>query len=553
MGFSCFRRFLFFLLPPMVCLFFPPLLSGQNINDIMGDTFEETTGRGLVIRTKPSSARVFIDGIERGQTPLVINNLAEGEYYIRLVKDGCRDRRFKITLSASSRLVVSIELEAAAGQVLFRFQKAEGSPPEEQLPLHPVIIADGERTAVYPEFGDTPILSLPVGYRTIQIRAFGWIEAAKTVYVREGELITAIFTLSPAPFTLSRGSVSRPRFNPANSGSLGITEFRFEVSAPGKGVLTVKDQEERVVYQAGLGPFRTWSQSISWDGRGTGGEPLPEGRYRAFIETEAFAGETSPPAAQTLVLETEINSSLVIYPLSLQGVLAGLLFAPMTGSLPRGSFQIEAGLFFGRTAPGERAFSSLPFDTGIRFSPLNRLEITALLNALPKFDGAAALGGGGSLKYVFLHNGEGPYPLGIAAGLSYTWAENGAAPIGPGTGMGFYSPLSWSFDSLTLIFSPGIQWPIPYDLVPRPVLSGGIHYQGTYFTAGFSLKQEFNFSEHSRSGQDERNRNPAFLQAGGELKWYPPPSNLVFTLSGGLWHTDYQTGGFGGLGIGLIY
>ncbi|MDR1278626.1 MAG: PEGA domain-containing protein, partial [Treponema sp.] len=548
MSFSCFRRFLFFLLLPVLCGFFPPLLSGQNISDITGDTLEETAGSGLVIRTKPIGARVFIDGIERGQSPLVMNNLKEGEYYIRLVKEGYRERRFKITLSASSRLVVSIELETAAGQVLFRFRKAEGSPPEEQLPLRPVIIADGETAAVRPEFGETPVLSLPVGYRTIQVRAFGWMEAVKTVYVREGELSTAVFTMSPAPFTMSRGTVSRPRFNPANSGSLGLTEFRFEVSAPGRGVLTIKDQAEQVVYRAVLGPFRTWSQSISWNGREAGGAPLPEGRYRAFIETEALPWDGSAPAAQSLVLETEINSSLIIYPLSFQGILAGLLFAPAPVTLPSGSFQIEANLFFGGTAPGERAFSTLPFDVGIRFSPLNRLEITALLNALPRFDGAAALGGGGSLKYVLLHSGEGRLPLGLAAGISYAWAENGAAPIGPGTGMGFYCPLSWRFDPLTLIFSPGIQWPIPHDLVTRPILSGGLHYQGAHFTAGFSLRQEFNVTRDPGSGRDARNRSPLFLQAGGELKWYPPPSNLVFTLSGGLWHNGSQTGGFGGLG-----
>jgi hypothetical protein len=38
---------------------------------------------------------------------------------------------------------------------------------------------------------------------------------------------------------------------------------------------------------------------------------------------------------------------------------------------------------------------------------------------------------------------------------------------------------------------------------------------------------------------------------GGEVKIFP--SNLVFTLLGGAWFRGAETGGFGGVGIGLIY
>jgi hypothetical protein len=553
MDFRRFRRVLCFFLVFPVFLGFPPFLFARNVSDIVGDTFEEVEGRGLLIRTSPTGARVFVDGVERGQTPFAMDNIRSGDYRIRLIKDGYRERRFMVTISSESRMVVSIELEEARGQVLLRLQKGEGSPPAELLPFNPVLSAGGETAAIYPQAGEPVFLSLPVGYRTIQARAFGWEDALRTVYVREEVMTSVTLVMNPAPFALSHGSVSRSRFNPANAGSLGHTEFRFEVSAPGTGTLTVKDQNGTVVYRTALGPFRTWSQSVTWNGRGRNGDPLPGGIFQVFIETESVSWDDSAPVSQVLSLETEIDPSLAIYPLSLQSVFAGLLFAPAPASLPRGSFQIEAGLFFGKTAPAERAFSGLPFDTGIRFSPLDRGEFTVLLNAQPKFGDTAAWGAAGSFKYVFIHSDEGAYPLGCAAGLSYAWAENGAAPIGPGTGMGFSFPLSWRFNALTLVFSPGIQWPLPHDLVVRPVLAGGFYYRGSWFIAGFSLRQEYNLSKNLESGRDERNRSPAFLQAGGEIKFYPPPSNLVFSLSGGLWHTGSETGGFGGLGIGLIY
>ncbi|MDR0623245.1 MAG: PEGA domain-containing protein [Treponema sp.] len=538
------------ILLPFLTFFwmFPPVLSGQNVSDIAGDTFEEIEGRGLVIRTKPIGARVFIDGLERGESPLAMNNLRSGEYHIRLVKEGYRERRFKVVLSASSRMVVSILLEEAVGQVLFNIQKSAGSLPEDLLPFNPVIFAGGENLADRLTAAGTA--ELPVGYRTIQVRAFGWEDVTRTIYVREGKVQVVDITLSPAPFALTQGAVSRARFNPGNAGSLGLTEFRFEVSAPGRGTITITDREGETVYTAGLGPFRTWSQKAVWNGRGPDGNPLPEGIYRVLVETESLSGDDSAPVSRTLTLQTEIDSSINIYPLSLHGGMAGLLFAPAPGVLPRGSFQIEAGLFFGKTAPGERAFSSLPFDAAVRFSPLDRLEITAVLNSLPKFGGPAVWGVSGSAKWVFLHGQRG-FPPDFAAGLSYAWEEErGAAPFGAGPGLGLHFPLSWRRAPFTLLFSPGIRWPVQDDLIPRLLLSGGLLFQGPWFTAGLSLRPEFDFSAASGAGNGD---GPVFLLTGGEFKLYPPPSNLVFTLSGGAWLTGSAAGGFGGVGVGIIY
>jgi hypothetical protein len=545
-----FCRPAFFLSLALLLVCRPSSLWGQNVSDIVGDTFEEVEGRGLVIRTKPIGVQVFIDGVERGQTPLGLNNLQSGEYYIRLTKDGFRERRFKITLSASSRLIVSIAMEAASGQVFFQIKKAEGSPPEDLLPCSPVILAGGEIIAAPAGAGDTSLVSLPVGYRTVRVRAFGWEDAIETLYVREDRILTADITLIPAPFTLSNGSVSRPRFNPANSGSLGITEIRFEVSAPGRGSLTVKDQEGRVVYAAALGPFRTWSQSAAWNGRDSRGELLPEGSYQVLLEIKSLPWDGSAQISRQLSLETKIDSSITIYPLSLAGGLSGLRFSPAPGALPAGSFQIEGNLFFGDASPGEPPFSTLPFDVGFRFSLPDRLEIAGLLYALPRFGGAASWGLAGSAKWVFLRDNEGPVPLGIAAGLSYAWEGDGVAPLGPGAGLGAYVPLSWRFTRLSLLLSPGIRWPVPRELIPRLLLSGGVLYRGSWFIAGYSLRTELNFSEISGGG---RGGNPLFLTSGGEIKFYPPPSNLVFTLSGGFWFTGSRAGAFGGAGIGLIY
>jgi hypothetical protein len=208
-------------------------------------------------------------------------------------------------------------------------------------------------------------------------------------------------------------------------------------------------------------------------------------------------------------------------------------------------------MFFGKTSPAEEAFSGLPFGAGIRFSPLDRLEINVVLNALPKFGDTAVWGFSGSGKWVFLR-GEYGLPLSFAAGLSYVWEEEGgAAPLSP-AGISLYLPLAWRLKPVSLLFSPGLRVPVPDDPVPRLFLSGGVLFQGNWFTAGFSLRPEFNFSTVPEAGPG-KDAGPVLLFTAGELKFYPPPSNLVFTLSGGVCMDNSGLGGFGGVGIGIIY
>jgi hypothetical protein len=243
-------------------------------------------------------------------------------------------------------------------------------------------------------------------------------------------------------------------------------------------------------------------------------------------------------------METEIDSSINIFPLSLMGGIPGLLFAPVSFVLPRGSFQIEAGLLFGRTSVGERAFSSLPFEAGLRLAPIKHLEIAAVFNAAPKFSGDAGWGFSGSARWEFLHPQE-DLPLGMAVGISYAWAQNGGeAPLSPGRGGGLYLPLVLALSPVSLIFSPGMRWIGPDEPTPHLLLSAGALYQGSWFIAGPSLRSEFNFSDTGDLFK---------LMMGGEFKIYPPPSNLVFSLLGGAWIQGSSAGGFGGIGIGVLY
>ncbi|MCL2443608.1 MAG: PEGA domain-containing protein, partial [Treponema sp.] len=62
-------------LPLIFLCIFPYTLAARDVSNIIGDNFEETAGRGLVIRTNPAGVKVYIDGIERGETPVVFDNM----------------------------------------------------------------------------------------------------------------------------------------------------------------------------------------------------------------------------------------------------------------------------------------------------------------------------------------------------------------------------------------------------------------------------------------------------------------------------------------------
>jgi hypothetical protein len=355
----------------------------------MADIVEEVEGQGLSIKSDPSRATVYIDGIERGLTPFVYETIAPGEYGIRLTKDGYGERWIWVSVREDSRLEVTLNMEAILGILSLDIQRKAGSPPPETLALKPEIIVDGEAK-------NSSFLSLPVGYRAIRIRAFGWEEATRSVYIQKDFAQRLKVEMQAAPFSMTGAELRRTRFNPANSGSLGTTEITFDVSAPGLGRIVIENQGGDTVFSQDLPIFVTWSQSVVWNGRDSEGKPLPDGPYKVLVLAESKPADGSRPAERSAELTLHIDSSLNIYPLSSSALVSGLFFSPLPDVIPRGSFQVDGSLLFGRPIAAGEAWSALPFALALRFSPIDSLEMAAALNVSPFFDQEAigAFGGG---------------------------------------------------------------------------------------------------------------------------------------------------------------
>lgn len=518
-----------------------------------GDALEEVAGNGLAIQSNPAGAAVYIDGIERGTTPLGIYTLKPGEYRVWLKKDGYVERRVRITLHEGSRLLLTLDMEAARGRLLIRLNPAPGAPLELQAALRPEISVDG-----------TPVsgleLNLPAGYRTIRVRAFGWQEELKTLYVAENETRQVEFTLLPAEFKISKGTISRPRFNPGNSGALGTTGVGFEVSAPGTGRITIINSQGEPVWERDIPPFQTWSQGICWDGRAPNGGVLPDGAYQARIEGESMPRDKALPVREYMELAIVIDSRIVIRPLSLASGIPGLLYAPVPDPLPQGAFQIEGALLFGQAPMAEKSWAVLPFSAGFRAAPLEGLEFAAALNVQTNLEGGVLSAAGGSLKWRFL-KGRGAFPPDMGAGLAYAWVERGpATPFGMDTGIKLFIPGALRLGRFfSLLLSPAILWTgsqgYPAGPIPRLHISSGIQASHAFMTGGVSLRSEFRFGDTAGPEGIAGNWPPwaGPLLLGAELKIFPPPSNFVVSLFGGGWFFDGAAGLYGGAGIGLIY
>ncbi|MDR2617684.1 MAG: PEGA domain-containing protein [Treponema sp.] len=510
---------------------------------VPGDKIVEAEGRGIVIRSSPSGARVLVDGIQRGQTPLRLENLRPGQYFFRLEKDGYTARRFRAVVRQGSVLDITIELEEARGKVLVRVSAAPEAPGPEALPFHPHITVDGESGADEVQ----GLFTLPVGLRTVRVKAFGWEDVSSQVYIEEGAVRTLDLVLKPAVFRIMSASLRRPRFNPGNPGSLGTTELNFEVSAPGIGSFSVYDSQGELIFARDLGPFTGWSQSTDWDGMDRWGAALPDGEYSLVLKLRSLSGKGSGSLEETFTFFAELDSSRDIRPMTLFSAKAGLLFAPVVSLLPPGSFQIEGGLLFG-SPPYTEAWKSLPFAAGFRLSPLERLEISAALNLTPVSGESARAAAGGAIKWAFLKPAGG-FP-GFAAGAVFSWAEKTAAtPFGMGSGIELFFPVQLDLKApFSFLLTPACIWTgssgFPWEPAPRLLLSGGILARLTYATAGFSVRSEYPLS-------GEGPGSPSFMIC-GEIKIFPPPSSLVFSALGGVWIRGSSLGGFGGVGIGLI-
>jgi hypothetical protein len=306
------------------------------------ETEEEDTG--LRIRSDPSGADVYLNNRYMGFTPLLLDDIDPGRYKITIKLEGYYDESRWISYSGEYESLY-FDLDEITG-----FLKVETLPPDAEINYGSLWVPADR------------LHELPVGRRTVRIRAFGYREQSIPVEIYERRVTELSVALEQAAFDISALQSNRTAFNPRNAGLLGSARIRFRVSTYGSGRAVIRDPQGRIVFSTDLGRFDTWSQGFEWDGRDADGTPLPDGGYTVRIEGAGEAGGRQDSAEMGVL----IDSSIVLRFRSLWSGSAGLLYAPSTDVLPGGSVQVSSLVLAHGSGSDSQAVVRAPVNLGMR-------------------------------------------------------------------------------------------------------------------------------------------------------------------------------------------
>jgi len=517
---------------------------GLYASDSAADIVSENEGSGIEIRSEPSGADVYLNGVLRGKTPLEINDRVPGAQVLRLEKDGYWTKKTVLMLPPGKRLIVYLELAEARGILKLEAVPAgAGAGAKKASSFRPLALIDGDQA----EIGANDVKE---GFHTARVRAFGFEDETLTVFVGRGETETVRFVMRPAEFRIDSIKMSRRRFNPRNPGILGTSTLSFAASAPGKASLTILAKDGTTAFSAELPLFETWEQEFSWEGEYPDGTPVSDGWYKVVVAAKS----ADASAERTLETRVAVDSDISIRPAAVSGDIGGLLFAPDARTIPEGSFQFDSTFFFGRPYGSFAAFKTPPFAFGLRFSPYDRIEAAGTLRLEAAEDDSETVSFGFSAKRAFIAASAGrPFALSAAVRWGYA-AANAVSAFGAPSGVELALPMELVFAAAgSLVFSahvsPSLLWAgaggLPESAMPAPAASAGLEMRGTIFSAAVSSRTETAF------GNGNIGLGPILI--GCEARFFPPPSMFVLSLMGGMWQSSGQSGVFAGGGLGILY
>jgi hypothetical protein len=500
--------------------------------------------KGLEIISTPDNAEVWVDGVFRGLSPQIIDNIGAGWHRVTLRRQGYYEASGWVDFQSDYMLY-----QATLNQIM-GFLQLSVSPPDSIVTVGGQKVIDG-------------LQQLPVGTYTLEARSFGYSEQQQPVTISEQATTAVTIELVPAEFAISSLTLPKQRVNPANPGMIGYLDCNFSVTGPGSGELKVFDAGGTEVFSQPLAEFTTWDQAVSWNVRDAGGRELPDGRYTLTVTAHGNDSEKS----QSAVDHFQVDGTLKVSMRSLWSGSAGLLYVPTAEVLPEGDFQVAvlgAGL-----AAGSPALFQAPVQLGARIGLGSSFEIDASAGIIASsvslpFTASVA----GRWNFVSPH---GAYGTGAALQAKLSFQYNPDLYSGNilltdtfanFTGISVEMPFQVSLGVVSLMLSFGVQgslwYPYRADAFNVPVLgpvawlylrAGAIVDIGSV-TAGLSASTR----TEPLPGGVAFLGNPVPFQLGAEIHWLLPGSRLFLSaIAAG----EYENGAnyyfMGGLGLGFLY
>lgn len=320
---------------------------------------EDSKACELSIQTNVSSAEVYINNHYEGRTNLLVDGLRPGNYIIEIRKNGYEDELFEIELRPGYRSIYSIDMIKIMGKIDIH-----------DLPSSAYLYVDGSSKS-----GN--IIEIEPGYHTVEIRRFGYNPYSERVYVEAYEYTDVYPEFSEADFEIYNLKSSREKINPEYDNLFGRTEFSFTVTARGSAELQVKNEEGTVVWNHKWKSFSSWNQSITFYGKNSAGEPLPDGLYTVCILADGYSDELS--------LYLDRGASYSLMGINTKGSGIGSMPAVFNNGVSLIVPYIQAGYLLNEKV--DESFFDIQI--GLLFDFGNHYEFNLAIGALP---GSAAAG-----------------------------------------------------------------------------------------------------------------------------------------------------------------
>jgi hypothetical protein len=430
-------------------------------------------------------AGVYVNRSYVGHAPWSVGSMAPGTYLIGADADGYYPQEASITLREKTSYTVTFVLQRRTG-----FLSTFVSPADAE------VLVDGKSSR-------SGIVELPTGSHNVLVRRFAYAEQAFTVRIAERATTFLDVRLSLAPFAVGGLEVSRPAFDPRNSGVLGGTSLSFSVTSYGSGTMEVLSPDGAVVASFDLPLFEDWQQGVEWKGRDASGAVLPDGSYRVRLRAHPVQpsglpgvadGQAPAESAEETVREAEvrIDSSLALSPLGASGAVAGLLCYPEAGRLLPGISVAGFGLYTGEATFAGEAGAGLEASFVHSFGGVS-IGASAAMDDIGSEDWSAAISVGTPLAP---ESGSGPLVAGALFRASYDSATASGEPWNSATAGGFGLELSLptaaTLGSFRAGLAPGLRLTIPAggaaDAGIAPMVNAGFWYAGRTLRAGISCR-----------------------------------------------------------------
>ena len=421
-----------------------------------GDAPPAGTGEPrLRVITRPDDALVSIDNRFVGRTPLDVDDIAPGRYWLLVEKGGFYPVERRITIDERRSLVVELDLKQITG-----FLQVDTDPA--------ATVTVGSRSL------DDGFAELPVGTYTVRVERFGYEPQTLRAAVEVDRVTRLSVDLNPALFDVDGYASSRRAFNPDNPGLTGTVTVRFRVTAPGDGTIAIGSDSNAIVRSIPVGPFTEWDQAATWDGSDADGRRVPDGEYQITIEAIGDSGERV--VRRTTV---RVDGSLVVRYRSIWGANAGLLYVPTLEPLPSGQVQLTAQIAGAALPTSGGWVGRFPARVGARvgIGPAAELVVHggAIIQVAP---GSERWSAGAAATWVPLQprfGGPGSIAIGLSGGALYQSPIAGryAAPDSQASHAGFFAsvPVSLRFASVSATIAPEARLspaPVWYGTLPRP-------------------------------------------------------------------------------------